>query len=309
VGFIVGGFCPGTSLVALATGKLDGIVFVFGVLFGIFLFGETVSYFAVFFDSSYMGRFTLPELFGVSYGVVVLAVVVGALLMFWGVEKIEASTQGESAQKAPRWALPAAGILVALAVTSLVIGQPSNADRWQSIAAEQTVQLDERAVYISPAELLSITNDVKLRPVLFDVRSERDYNQFHVQNASNVPFAEVINSAQKLIGQPANTITVVMSNDETDATQAWKVLKAESVPNVYILEGGINNWIRTYSSEDFVNDRLIRQQDNEQLAWRFDAALGSNHPAAEPNPHAFEIEFEPKVKLELKRAPTSGGCG
>jgi uncharacterized membrane protein YedE/YeeE len=42
-GFIIGGFCPGTSLVAAATGKIDGIFFVGGVFFGIFLFGETVS--------------------------------------------------------------------------------------------------------------------------------------------------------------------------------------------------------------------------------------------------------------------------
>jgi len=64
VGFIVGGFCPGTSLVGMATGKIDAFFFVAGVLFGIFLFGETVSSFAVFFESSYMGRFTLPEYFG-----------------------------------------------------------------------------------------------------------------------------------------------------------------------------------------------------------------------------------------------------
>jgi uncharacterized membrane protein YedE/YeeE len=43
VGFIVGGFCPGTSLVAMATGKIDGIFFVAGVLFGIFIFGETAT--------------------------------------------------------------------------------------------------------------------------------------------------------------------------------------------------------------------------------------------------------------------------
>ena len=37
VGFVVGGYCPGTSLVALATGKLDALVFVAGVFAGIFV--------------------------------------------------------------------------------------------------------------------------------------------------------------------------------------------------------------------------------------------------------------------------------
>ncbi|RPI98770.1 MAG: sulfurtransferase, partial [Chloroflexi bacterium] len=49
VGFIVGGFCPGTSLVAAATAKLDGLFFALGGLFGMFLFGETVSRFDSFY--------------------------------------------------------------------------------------------------------------------------------------------------------------------------------------------------------------------------------------------------------------------
>ncbi len=309
VGFIVGGFCPGTSLVAMATGKVDGIFFLFGVLFGIFVFGETVSSFAVFFESSYMGRFTLPEFFSLSYGMVVLLVVVMALMMFLGAEMVEAAIGGDSAQKSPRWAVPAAGALIVLAVANLAIGQPSNDDRWNRIAAEQTPQIDDRAVFISPAEMLSIISDVKLKTVMLDVRKESDYNQFHIQGAGHVRPAEILNNAQEMIAQPANTVTFVMSNDESGATEAWKKLKAESVPNVFILDGGVNNWIRTYAGEDFVRERLISGQQNEQFSWRFDAALGSRHPAAEPNPHAFEIEFEPKVKLELKRAPLSGGCG
>ena len=87
VGFIVGGFCPGTSLVAIATAKIDGFFFVVGVLIGIFVFGETVSSYDVFFDSSNYGRFTLPELFGTSYGVVVLLIVVAAFLFFLGAGK------------------------------------------------------------------------------------------------------------------------------------------------------------------------------------------------------------------------------
>ena len=308
-GFIVGGFCPGTSLVGMATGKVDGLFFVLGVLSGIFLFGETVANFAVFFESSYMGRFTLPEMLGISYGTVVLLVVAAALLMFFGAEKIEQFMGGETAQSAPRWATVASAALVALAALTLVIGQPDNEDRWQMIEADKTRQLDDREVQIAPAELLSLIHDSKIKAVLLDVRAEHHFNQFHLQGAVRLAEGEIIASARDFMFEPANTVFVLMSNDESAATEAWKRLKAESVPNVYILEGGVNNWIRTYASEEFVQERLIHKHRNEQPAWRFDAALGSRHPAAEPNPHAFEIEFEPKVKLELKRAPTSGGCG
>ena len=309
VGFIVGGFCPGTSLVAMATGKVDGVFFVLGALAGIFLFGETVSSFAVFFESSYMGRFTLPELFGLDYGIVVLAVVVMALLMFWGAEKIESAMGGETAQKAPRWAVPAAGGLVALATLSVVIGQPDNADRWKMIEAEQMALLDERAVVVSPFELLSVTHDSRIKAVMLDVRDERYYNQFHIHGARRLPPEEIISTARELMFEPANTVFFVMGNDETAAIEAWKVLKAESLPNVYILEGGVNNWIRTYGDEEFVQQSLVRNRNNDQPAFRFEAALGARHPAAEPNPYAHEVEFEPKVKLEIKRAPSSGGCG
>ena len=40
--------------------------------------------------------------------------------------------------------------------------------------------------------------------------------------------------------EPENTVFVTMSNDETAAADAWKVLARESVPNIYILEGEIN---------------------------------------------------------------------
>jgi rhodanese-related sulfurtransferase len=309
VGFIVGGFCPGTSLVAMATGKIDGVFFVMGVLSGIFLFGETVSSFDVFFESSFMGRFTLPELFGVNYGIVVLGVVIMALFMFWGAEKVEAVMGVETAQKAPRWAVPAATALVALAVVSLLVGQPDNADRWNMIEAEQVAMLDERTVQIQPAELLSIIHDAQIKAVMLDVRDERYYNQFHIQGAKRLPRDEIIESVGQLMQEPANTVFITMSNDESAATEAWKMLKAESLPNVYILEGGVNNWIRTYGEEEFVEEHLVRQRENDEPAYRFNVAIGSRHPAAEPNPYAFEIEFEPKVKLELKRAPTSGGCG
>jgi hypothetical protein len=43
-----------------------------------------------------------------------------------------------------------------------------------------------------------------------------------------------------------NTVLVLVSNDETAATEAWKVVVAESVQNLYILEGGVNNWLALF---------------------------------------------------------------
>ncbi|MBT8056147.1 MAG: YeeE/YedE family protein [Gammaproteobacteria bacterium] len=308
VGFIVGGFCPGTSLVAMATGKVDGVFFVLGVLVGIFLFGETVSQFAVFFESSFMGRFTLPELFGVSYGTVVLAVVVIALMLFWGAEKVEAAVGGETARKAPRRALPAAGALTALAVAVLVLGQPSNADRWDMIAEEQGALLEQRMVQIEPAELLGLVHDSRIKTVMLDVREEAHYNLFHIHDARHASLRDLEAMSEKLMQEPGNTVFVTMSNDEQRATEAWKVLRAESLPNVYILEGGVNGWIRSFGDEHFVRDRYVMNRSADEPAFRFDLAIGARHPASEPVPHD-EAEFTPKVKLELKRAPTGGGCG
>ena len=309
VGFIVGGFCPGTSLVGLATGKLDAIIFVIGVLFGIFMFGETVGNFATFFDSSNMGRFTLPELFNASYGVVVLSIVVVALALFVVAEKVEAMVNERPQQVLPGWSKPAAGALVALAAVALVIGQPSNADRWQAIEAEAQAKLDNREVQIAPAELLKYIDDTKIKMVLLDVRDERDYNQFHIRGAVHVPLEKVQEKARELQFELANTVFVTMSNDEAAATEAWKILKAESLPNTYILEGGINNWLSTYAADSLGEDDRIAMKQTDQLAYKFNAATGSRHPAAEPSPHFLNLKYEPKVILELKRAPTSGGCG
>jgi hypothetical protein len=113
-----------------------------------------------------------------------------------------------------------------------------------------------------------------------------------------------------LLTLPENSVTVLMSNDEAVATEAWKALVAQNVLNVYILEGGINNWLDVFGHEgheDCVIDDT--EKGNQRLRHVFKAALGSNQPGAEPSEHLVEeIEFAPKVKIEKKK-PVGVGCG
>lgn len=79
IGFVVGGYCPGTSCVAASTGRLDGIVYLMGVVAGIFIFGESFDLVKDFYNSTNLGTLTLPELLNIPYGLLVFAVVLMAL--------------------------------------------------------------------------------------------------------------------------------------------------------------------------------------------------------------------------------------
>jgi hypothetical protein len=89
IGFVVGGYCPGTSVVAVATGKIDGILFMLGLVAGIFGFSEAYASIAGFVNSTAMGTVTIPQTFHLNYGLVVFLVVLLALGGFWGSEKVE----------------------------------------------------------------------------------------------------------------------------------------------------------------------------------------------------------------------------
>jgi len=86
VGFVIGGYCPGTSMVAVATGKIDAVVYVAGMIFGIFVFGEMFPAIENFFNSGFMGSVTIPSYFNLSYGLVVFLVVLMALGAFAAAE-------------------------------------------------------------------------------------------------------------------------------------------------------------------------------------------------------------------------------
>ena len=308
-GFIIGGFCPGTSLVSLATFKIDGLFFALGALFGIFVFGETVDSFAGFWNSTYLGRFTLPELFGVDAGVVVALVVVMALAMFLGAEKLESIFGDKPGLRAPRIRFAGGGALFLAAAGLILAGQPSNADRWSRMAAEKEPLLTGREVYIHPGEMIEIMHNERLNVLPLDVREEADYNLFHLEGARLAPINELPALAADILLEPPNTVYVVMSNDERRAEDAWRLLVAENVPNVYILEGGLNYWLSLFGGDDATVTPLAAPAGADQLRYIFPSAVGERHPLADPDPHLYELEYLPKVKLELNSGPASGGCG
>jgi hypothetical protein len=88
-GFIIGGYCPGTSVTAMATGGGDGAAFLGGFVGGLLLYALAFSGLELWANAASIGELTLPQAFGLPYGAVVLGVAVMAALMFAGAEWAE----------------------------------------------------------------------------------------------------------------------------------------------------------------------------------------------------------------------------
>ncbi len=312
IGFILGGFCPGTSVVSASTGKIDGMVFLAGGFFGAFLFGETERFFTNWWNTSgYFGRVTLMDVFGVDTGVVVVGVVLMALFMFWGAEQLEAIFGKRDLSKEPKLRPVGAAALFSVAVVVLLLGTPTLEQKWMRLAPVKEPLLAAREVQVTPAEVYTTMFDNKLITVLVDVRTEAEYNLYHINGAINIPAAQIATVLPDLQARYSpRTVYILMSNDETAATEAWKVLTAGAIANVYILEGGINNWLTFFGNDDPEIVPLTSILDDDQLRFTFPAALGARYRSAYPDPQKYEeLEFEPKIKLQLQRDKSGGGCG
>jgi len=101
-GFIMGGYCPGTSVVAAVVGRLDALFFLAGIVAGGVVFGLLYPAVEEFYVSGSLGTLTLPEWLDLNVGIVILAVVAMAVGAFWVAEKSEgewdlfAKTYGKS---------------------------------------------------------------------------------------------------------------------------------------------------------------------------------------------------------------------
>jgi hypothetical protein len=88
-GFIMGGFCPGTSFCAAAIGKIDAMVFIIGLFIGVFGFAFTYGMWEKLYMAKYLGEPKVSSSLGMSDGLFGLLLIIIALGMFYVAEWAE----------------------------------------------------------------------------------------------------------------------------------------------------------------------------------------------------------------------------
>jgi hypothetical protein len=235
VGFIVAGYCPGTSLVAAASGNVDGIVTVLGVITGTFVYSEAlrIPALAAFHTSANHGNLYLHQLVKLPPAVVALAVALMAIGMFFGADRVERIFQRRRAGAGPaagpqaprRFAFAAFGAVAVLGVLTLAVPLRTRAAVRQPVVTSQPTIA--RRVLEEPWRLRVI-----------DLRPREACARGRLPGAECVPLADLEKLGLK--DDPGGRDLVLVGEGDLDAVPA---AAAGYNGRVAILAGGFKGWV------------------------------------------------------------------
>jgi len=188
VGFIIGGFCPGTSVCAASIGKLDGLAFVFGSGLGVLAFAEGYPMFEKIYLAEAWGPVLINEKLGMSkivFGFLLTAI---AFIAFFLTRLIEKRVNDDQS-KLPKdkIILYSSAVGFAFFVLILIAIIPDSQSRLEAKVQDKLKHSDLRSVEIPADKLASEIVNNYYRINIIDVRSPEAFKAYHLPFAVNIP--------------------------------------------------------------------------------------------------------------------------
>jgi 3-mercaptopyruvate sulfurtransferase SseA len=304
VGFVLGGWCPGTAAAGLGAGKLDALVFLGGALAGGIFFNELFSVMRPVYEGGRAGAAYAHAGLGLSMPVFAFLFTLAAIACFWGCEWIERAMTGRGAYLGTRF-LKAFSVLLLLGAAALfAVPAPSTSATASAVpsaaASEQALlaAVDEAQDHVEPEELADRLIAGEPGLVVVDVRSEAEYREFHIRGARHVPLADV---PAALAPSKNRGVIVLYSNGMTHPAQARDALQRLGFNNAYILTDGLQGFAsRCLKPISLRAGPLAEPAERRVRAWRSHflsasagpsatsaAAAASGPPPASPRPEAL----------------------
>lgn len=272
-GFILGGFCPGTSVTAAVIGKIDAMVFIVGIFLGIFLFGVFNSSFEKLFTGYYFNREMLSDTIGWSKHNLVFMMIIMAIVAFIVAEYFEKRSRSGPIPTNKRLAPYGNEIFMALVIATFILFLPEQRakgffERSESkmistiLTGDHYVDADKMAY--------TILNDNK-NTLIVDVRGVSEFESFHLPYSINIPVNDITAKHHQNRLKEENRV-VLVSNGGVTAAEALMLLLRQGYDNVYVLKDGINGFIETIFYDNTLPEGVTAFDEISKYRFRKNAA-------------------------------------
>jgi 3-mercaptopyruvate sulfurtransferase SseA/uncharacterized membrane protein YedE/YeeE len=291
VGFALGGWCPGTAAVGLASGKLDALIFLGGAVGGSILFNEIFDLVKPLYILGDRGVQLAWESVGVSQGVFALAFTFVAVGCFWGAEAIERKRTGGGEYLNTPFLKAFSLALVFLAVGLFALsgaGAPAGPGAPAALPTTEVeilAEVESAADHLEPEDLADRLLAGGADLLLVDVRSVEEYEAFHIRGAIHVPLPEL---PARLEPHKNRGTIVLYSNGMTHPAQARDALARLGFQNVRMLTDGLVGFKERCLKPVSLRGEPVPPEEARKInAWRAyfsgsDAVPGAGDGAAGP---------------------------
>ncbi len=260
VGFIFGGYCPGTGVCAAAVGKIDAMFFMLGAYLGVLLFAEAYPLVEGLYKGWDFGSPTVFDSLSMSKGAFAVLLTMVAVGAFWATTLIEKKVnKGVVTDKTPIKYYAALSVMVVL-VSLTTLFMP---DRKTSLLGKvnDTSFMQSQQVEVMTADELAfriMDEDPKLQIV--DVRDEKQFNALALPGAVNIPLKNLFSKEYSDLLGDKNRKKVFYADDEDLAKKAAVVSAMIGGENGCVLAGGLNGFRSSILAFSKPEGQLSRQE-------------------------------------------------
>jgi len=242
VGFVVGGYCPGTSFCAAAVGKVDGIVFILGGIVGILGYGEVFPYVQEFYTAGSLGELMVFSPLGITAGQFALLLIVVAIVAFAATGKLEMKINPASLVRTfpVRYHRVAAVFLLVLGIALAAV--PERKARLMAKVADPAYLSEHPVERISADEMALhlVERDLRYQPV--DLRDADEFVKMSLPESVNLPLDRFFSrTAGETLGQ-SDTKMVLFGQNQEAGVRAATLAGLLGYHNVAVLDGGLDGF-------------------------------------------------------------------
>jgi hypothetical protein len=288
LGFVIGGFCPGTSVCAASIGKLDGLAFVFGSGLGVLFFAEGYPMFEKVYLAEAWGPVLINEKLGMSKIVFAFLLTAFAFVAFYIARVVENKVNGVQSQlPKSRVIIYSSAIGFAFLVLIFIAILPDSNSRLEA-KVEYALSHTDLSTAEVPADKLAneiVYNYYRIN--IIDVRSPEAFKAYHLPFAVNIPLEKMGDREWKKILDQKHKTNYFYADDRQIARKGYLIAHMLGEANNYILLETTTDFKKMFSelsspgpdaSKKEVDTYHFRQKASTDMKLLVDALKNSTEP-------------------------------
>jgi len=260
LGFIIGGFCPGTSVCAAGIGKIDAMVFIAGSILGVFLFAEAYPLMEGLYKAEFWGYITMFDLLGMSQGLFAFLLMFMAVFAFIVVTRIEQKVNGHSNEELQPVKLYAGLAIVALFIGLTAFAMPNRQDSILKEASNPQVLKEIEFKKITPDELAFRLMDNDNSIQIFDLREKSKFDSMPLPKSQNITYDLIFTKDLNTKLSIKNKKNIFIADTPEEEMKAAFISMENGHENVFILDGGFNAFRKEILDFTKPEKELTRQE-------------------------------------------------